>query len=433
MSDKVDEINIEIYSESIDDIMGKEPSWILRRGITVFCLVIFALLILSWFIKYPDTITVPVSITSTNPPIEVLSPSCGRIQSLLVKNKQIVETGEYLAILENQANPRSINRLRSLIHLLDSSLYSRIIPVSYDASIPDLGLLELPYHDLIHTLNMYHLFCSSFEDKDMEVDHLQQFNIIDYQLKTPENEVPIDTVKANLINDDYDSFLHTAEEKASGILAKETEPILNNNQSSIDYEADLSLIRLKKDNLETQKRNCRITENKEKQVFIDKACEIVYSLKNQLTAWENSYVVKSPESGTVLFWKNLKPNQLIESGEVIMFIKPDKNERIIGMVPITIKNKEDIKVNQKVMIKLYNFPYPDFGVLTGKISYISNISHQGNFLLEIDLPDGLTTNYNKQIPLAQNMEGTAEIITANKRFLIRLFEPLHIKGNNNER
>ena len=45
-------------------------------------------------------------------------------------------------------------------------------------------------------------------------------------------------------------------------------------------------------------------------------------------------------------------------------------------------------------------------------------------VVDIALPDGLTTNYGKTLPLTREMKGSAEIITDDLRLLERLIMPL---------
>lgn len=53
--DKVKD-NIELRSDKVRSIIGQIPPWIIRRGISVVLLIIFALLIGSYYFKYPYTI-----------------------------------------------------------------------------------------------------------------------------------------------------------------------------------------------------------------------------------------------------------------------------------------------------------------------------------------------------------------------------------------
>lgn len=59
--------NIEIRSEEVQEILTKVPNWMIRYGNTLILILIFMLLFISWFIKYPDVISSEVMVTTTIP------------------------------------------------------------------------------------------------------------------------------------------------------------------------------------------------------------------------------------------------------------------------------------------------------------------------------------------------------------------------------
>ncbi len=79
-------------------------------------------------------------------------------------------------------------------------------------------------------------------------------------------------------------------------------------------------------------------------------------------------------------------------------------------------------MGQKVLIKLDNFPYQQFGMLIGAVENISiSPDTQGNYVVYISVRDGLKTSYNQKIEFRQEMLGTAEIITEDLSLAERLF------------
>ena len=87
-----------------------------------------------------------------------------------------------------------------------------------------------------------------------------------------------------------------------------------------------------------------------------------------------------------------------------------------------------VAVDQKVNMKLDNFPYMEFGILEGRITNISMVpvtDETGSYYTaEIELTNELVTNYNKELPFNQEMQGVAEVITKDRRLIERLVEPL---------
>ncbi len=61
------------YSEEVQAIMGKAPAWVVRWGITVVLAIFVGILVGCWFVKYPDLIEAPASITTINPPADLVA------------------------------------------------------------------------------------------------------------------------------------------------------------------------------------------------------------------------------------------------------------------------------------------------------------------------------------------------------------------------
>lgn len=71
-----------------------------------------------------------------------------------------------------------------------------------------------------------------------------------------------------------------------------------------------------------------------------------------------------------------------------------------------------------------NFPDQEFGIIEGRLSSISLVPTEDNYILEIVFPKGLITNYGKRLPVFYEMKATAEIVTDDLRLIERFFQPL---------
>ena len=61
----------------------------------------------------------------------------------------------------------------------------------------------------------------------------------------------------------------------------------------------------------------------------------------------------------------------------------------------------------------------------GEVQSISPApTEEGVYVLEISLPEGLRTNYGKQLPVAKELKGSADVILADRNVLERLLAPL---------
>ena len=103
--EKIDkEIALELRSEEVQEILGRPPKWIIRIGISFIFIIVIGLFIGSYYIKYPDILQSTIVVTTENLPAGVTAKASGRIDTLLVSEKSMVQKGELLAVIENPAH-----------------------------------------------------------------------------------------------------------------------------------------------------------------------------------------------------------------------------------------------------------------------------------------------------------------------------------------
>ena len=177
----------------------------------------------------------------------------------------------------------------------------------------------------------------------------------------------------------------------------------------------------------------QVTENQEQKseqqnTLLSSVREKYENLYNQLLAWEQTYVLRTPVAGKISFTNIWKINQQIAEGTPVFSVVPVSRHNIIGRIQLPISGSGKVKVHQKVNIRLDNYPYLEYGMLRGKITGISLVpftSATGNYYTaEVSLDKGLTTIYNKTLPFGQELQGNAEIITNDRRLIERLVAPL---------
>src|SRR5659263_95088 len=104
-----------LYSDSVKEIMRKPPSRILRWGTTILLLLFVLFFLFAWLIRYPDTIPAPVEITTTNPPVTLVTKITGRIKYFSVKEREEVTAGQLVAVMETTASIHEIDLLKQTI------------------------------------------------------------------------------------------------------------------------------------------------------------------------------------------------------------------------------------------------------------------------------------------------------------------------------
>ena len=128
-------------------------------------------------------------------------------------------------------------------------------------------------------------------------------------------------------------------------------------------------------------------------------------------------------AGTVAFTKYWSENQSVTTGEHVLNVIPDNAGAYIGRMTLSMERSGKVKTSMEVNIKLSGFPYLEYGMVRGYVRSKSLVASGDAYIIEVTLPQGLTTLYNRKLDFTQNMQGTAEIITDKIRLLQRIINP----------
>lgn len=416
------EDTFELRSEEVQDILTKVPHWMIRWGTVLIFGIIFMLFFVSWFIKYPDVVNTEIVITTNIPPEKIVSKSSGRIEAILVQNKATVKKNTTLAIIENTASYKDVFLLKSIVENYDINNSKKEFPFAVLKN-SQLGEIE----------SAFAVFQKDYEAEQLN-DNLQPFEVenraqisekvqIKERLEILQQQKVINESELQLQKNEmarFETLFNKGIISAQEMEAKK----LSYLQAQKNYKGLLtSISQLRSALIDNTKlsRNSQISGTKEEVSLGRNMAQSFYQLKKVIKDWELAYTLKSSISGVVTFLQVWNENQTINSGDNVFSIIPDAKNGFIGKVKAPALNSGKIKVGQKVNIRLANFPDREFGVLKGKIQNISLVPDKdGNLLLDVALPDGLQTSYNKQIVFQQEMKGSAEIVTEDLRLIERI-------------
>ena len=118
-------------------------------------------------------------------------------------------------------------------------------------------------------------------------------------------------------------------------------------------------------------------------------------------------------------------NQNVKLGETVFIIQPSDSSNVLGKALLPLQGSGKVHIGQRVHIRLNNYPDQEFGYVKGLVKSISPApTEEDVYIVEICLPDGLKTNYGRQLPVSQELKGTVDIILADRNLLERLLAPL---------
>ncbi|MDR7369547.1 HlyD family efflux transporter periplasmic adaptor subunit [Flavobacterium aquidurense] len=416
------EDTFELRSEEVQDILTKVPHWMIRWGTVLIFAIIFMLFFVSWFIKYPDVVNTEIVITTNIPPEKIVSKSSGRIEAILVKDKAAVPKNTTLAIIENTANYKDVFLLKNIVDNYNVNNSRKAFPFAVLKNT-QLGEIESAYavfqkdyeaQELNKNLQPFEVENRAQNSEKIQIK--DRLEILQQQKVLNESELQLQKNEIARFETLFNKGIISAQE----MEAKK----LTYLQAQKNYRSLLSSIsELKSSLIDNTKlsQNSQISGTKEEVNLGRNMAQSFYQLKKVIKDWELAYTLKSSVSGVVTFLQVWTENQTINVGDNVFSIIPDAKNGFIGKVKAPALNSGKIKVGQTVNIRLANFPDREFGVLKGKIQNISLIPDKdGNLLLDVALPNGLLTSYNKQIIFQQEMKGSAEIVTEDLRLIERV-------------
>lgn len=419
---------IELRSEEFQEVLGSVPSWILRRGITLIAIIILIILAGTAIFKYPDIVTTNMTLTGSTPAASIVARTSGKIQELNITDKQAVQQGNYLAVIENPANTNDIQILKEYITLLNQEVDAPITLPSKDLK---LGNIQSLYSNFYITLFDYHEFKRQ-QYYTKKIDFMKE-KIDQYRtyLQTIVGQKTIVSEQFQLNRNQYqrDSLLN----KRGVISSEELETTRNQYlQGYLSLENIHSSIQNTEMQITQMQENLLDTEYQ----YQDKKNQLETQLKTyiaqlqaEIQAWELNYVLITPIAGQVTFTNYWIKNQNVTTGETVFTVIPDENQEVLGKAQMPITRSGKVKVGQKVNIRFVNFPDNEYGITKGIVKNISMVptkDAQGMnyYTVEIELPEGLTTTYNKELPYLPEMQAQADIVTENISMLERFFMPL---------
>ncbi|WP_027387063.1 HlyD family secretion protein [Chryseobacterium gregarium] len=414
--------NIELRSESVQDILTQPPHWMIRWGNTIILLILVLIMMMSYVIKYPEFIPAPIVVTSENPPEKLEARTNSKIEKIFIKNHQEVKKNDVLMVMQSTGNYKDILELKKIIDSINPNRLSSF-PVN-----------ETTHFKLGELQGDYNSFAKAFQDEAL-FTRLQPYapeNLAANQ-SLSEYRVRIATLKQqkNLEQAKYDltrkSYQRSQELYNQGVIAAlelENEKIkyIQAQQNLENIALSLSQIEEGISNLNKTKSGTAINTEKDKINYSSQTLQLFEQLRKSLKQWEQNYLVISNTDGVASFQQFFGENQFVKAGDAILSILPKSRDKIVGRMSVPATNSGKIVAGEKVLIKLDNYRYQEYGIVEGKVQNISlSPDKDGNYYVDVILPKGLKTSYNKNLTFDKELRGNAEIVTQDLRLIERFF------------
>jgi len=413
---------IELRSNEVQEILTKVPHWTLRWGNVLISALLCMIFLLSWVIKYPDVVSADITITTQIPPEKLIAKSSGRLEKILINNKEIIPMNTALAVIENTAYYKDVFKLKQCLDTLriQNNFFSFPFEKLQDLHLGDIenafAIFEKDY--LAYKFNReLHPYKVEGKAQGYEVIELtERLSLLMQQKEITYEEIQLKKRELERYKKLYDKgVIATQEWDTKNLDYMQVEKNLRSLNSSISQTKSLI------NDLDKNSETTKINETKDDISLFRNALQSLSQLKKAVHDWELNYVIRSSISGEVSYLGVWTESQTINTGDNVFTIIPTHTQNYIGKMKAVAQNSGKIRIGQKVNIRLANYPDYEYGLIEGEITYISlTPDNEGNFLIDVMLPKHLITSYNKKIEFQQEMTGTADIITADLRLCEKL-------------
>lgn len=405
-------------SEEITEIITNVPVWILRWGITLIFAILGGIILLSALIEYPDVIKTNLKVNSLNSPKPVLAKQNGKLTALLVEDGQSVKENQSLAYFESTAKPEDVLRLNSQLKFFRLNVIKNLNQAS--TGLPadlNLGELQGSYQNFFQAYlqyqstqrNGYYLNRMAFLEKDLKdvnalrVQILQQQKIQQQEYSNQEEEYKAyQKLYKNKVISRSEFTQQENKYLASKYPLQQTETALLTNVSSYSTK-EKELLDLKHTIAEEQAK------------FIQELNQCI----TESDSWILQHVLKAPIAGTVNYAGIVQQNQNMQANQEVFIINPG-NTDFFGEVQIPQYNMGKIRKGEKALVKLHSYPFEQYGMIRGKLSYISEVAYRDSvFIAKISFDQFENKDPSRKIILKNGMRAEAEIITEESSLLQR--------------
>jgi len=417
--------DISFREEYYDDIHNMRPKWWMRWGILSVFIILLVILFLGHFIKYPDIISSEFRLTTNKPSITLPLEKRVQIEEILIDDKKNVEPNTPLLIIKNNSNYKDVFLLKNAVDKFsfkrDSiiNFFNRFL--DYDLQLGDF--IEDDWIAFSNQLLEYYKI-EQLDSYRSQIDFLKNELNRQYQLKSQYNNlIKTDIEQKRLLDKkiEADSILYS-----KGVISKME---FNTNKreyfdnSKLLQQNNLSLKRINLDIVRLENSIKTYGKNEEENLLQQKLQirKSLNRLKSSILSWERNFMLVSPINGQVVFIQDLKKSAFYQ-GNVMVITPTNKNFYAILKIPFEGAGK--IEKGQEVILKLYDYPYREFGTLEGHLKEFSPVADENHYLGKVKINLNQISSYGKDIKIKENMGGIGEIITNDRSILGRIFEKI---------
>ena len=291
--------NLQLRSESVQDILTQPPHWMIRWGNTVLFIILLMILFMSYLIKYPEFIPAPIIVTSQNPPEKILARTNTKIEKIFIKDHTFVKKEDILMILQSSGNFQDILKLKKAIDNTTSDNIFKF-PIA-ETSKYKLGELQGDYNAFAKAFRDEELFTRLKPYSPESLAANQSASEYKSRIATTQQQLNIERAKFELTKKNFQRSQTLFEQGVISKMELENEKIkyLQAEQTLKNVNISISLLEEGISNINKTKSGVEINNEKDKINYSSQTVQLLEQLRKSLKQWEQTYLIISSTNGIV--------------------------------------------------------------------------------------------------------------------------------------
>jgi len=418
--------DIQLRSDEVQEILSRPPRLLIRHGILLISLIVLSGFIASFFFTYPDRVEGKIAISSSSPPVWVVSRSEGRLSDLLCTDRQKVAAGDVLAVIDNSALTGDVLRLKALLNETTFEEARVSYPDDLLTDRFELGVIQQAYTQFVEAAIAYRNFLQlNLTEKEQSILTQQLKNREEYrklvarQIANKEKEVEI--ARSVYMRDKQ---LYDKNVVATSDLEQAEQLFLSRQNELEQLKTTASLENIETSQLSGSLQKLSVQQQREKNQLFAQLKSGIMELETALSNWQYNYLLTAPVSGQLSFNGIWNEQQHIVRDQKMMAIISDTLTSLTGRMQMPVMGAGKVSAGQLVLVKIDDYPYLEFGMLKGTVSNISLVPDKQYYAVEIMFEKGLTSTTGQLLQLQGELNGQAEIITNKRSLMERILAPV---------
>ncbi|MXV13896.1 HlyD family secretion protein [Hufsiella ginkgonis] len=408
------------YQSEMQEIIAAQPPWLVQWSMTILFLMIIMFVGLSAMIRYPDVVRSDLKINAEDAPKPVVAKVTGKLVRLLVADNAAVKRNQPLAFLESDGNPEKILTLYTQLTSLQKQLVNgENLSTTFldDHGNFELGELQASYQEFYQSFLDYKSAVNegfrqkkkAFLAKDIQsIDNHQKFLVAQLALQEKEYDLAVQEFEMHkkLLDEKVEARMEFKREEAKFLATQ--------------YPVRQTRAALSANRVDRYTKEKEIMELEEEVSLVKSTFfQAVNREVSEIEKWKNRFMVVATQAGRLEFSEVVQENQVVNEGQSLFYITPG-NSAFFGILRIPQFSMGKVRKGQEVLIKLKGFPYEEYGIIHGHISYINEVPFRDS-IFTARVKFSLEDNHLRQaVNLKTGMIADAEIITQEASVLKRL-------------